>query len=33
MLNTHIGEELVLQTILDFAILLESNSEVVPALP
>ena len=33
MLNTHIGEELVLQTILDFAKLLESKPNVVPALP
>jgi cytidylate kinase len=32
MLNTHIGEELVLQTILDFAKLLESKPNVVPAL-
>jgi cytidylate kinase len=33
MLNTHIGEQLVLQTILDFAKLLESKPNVVPALP
>lgn len=33
ILNTHIGEELVLQTILDFAKLLESKPNVVPALP
>jgi cytidylate kinase len=33
MLNTHIDEELVLQTILDFAKLLESKPGVVPALP
>jgi cytidylate kinase len=33
MLNTHIGEELVLQTILDFAKLLESKPNVVSALP
>jgi cytidylate kinase len=33
MLNTSIGEETVVQTILDFAELLESNSAVAPALP
>jgi cytidylate kinase len=33
MLNTHIGEERVIGTILDFAKLLESTPDVVPALP
>ena len=33
MLNTSIGEETVVQTILDFAELLESNPAVAPALP
>ena len=33
MLNTSIGEETVVQTILDFAELLESNPAVAPTLP
>lgn len=33
MLNTHIGEELVLQTILDFAKLVESKPDDMPVLP